>query len=162
MPKYLCDDPRVTGQRWDQDTGKYKYQEPTHFIDRNGDIVPYFGAPGDITPYCGAAEEPAAPPVDNRQGVKYDTDKPRPDLLDPTAILAMAQVMEHGAKKYATDNWKRVSEPQRRYYAAALRHLLAWWGGEANDPESGLSHLAHAACCVMFLQHFEGQREKTP
>jgi hypothetical protein len=152
MPKYLYDDPRVAGFRWNEVRQTYDYITPTHFISRNG----------DLTPFRGATEEPAAPPVDNRQGVKYDTDKPRPDLLDPKAILAMAQVMEHGAKKYDTDNWKRVSEPQRRYYSAALRHLLAWWGGEANDAESGLSHLAHAACCVMFLQHFEGEKGKTP
>jgi hypothetical protein len=154
MPKHLRDDPRVSGRQWrqrSQDTGTYEYKEPTHYIDRNG----------DITPYCGA-QETTAEPAAAADGVKYDTDKPRPDLLDPKAILAMAQVMEHGAKKYDTDNWKRVSEPQRRYYAAALRHLLAWWGGEANDSESGLSHLAHAACCVMFLQHFEGEKEKTP
>lgn len=44
-----------------------------------------------------------------------------------------------------------------RVYAAALRHLLAWWGGEDEDPETELSHLAHAACCVVFLVAYQGR-----
>jgi len=35
-----------------------------------------------------------------------------------------------------------------------LRHLTAWWAGEDLDPESGLHHLAHAACCLMFLLEY--------
>lgn len=40
-------------------------------------------------------------------------------------------------------------------YASMMRHLHAWWAGEDFDKESGVSHLAHAACNLMFLQHFE-------
>jgi len=32
--------------------------------------------------------------------------------------------------------------------------------GEKNDPETGLSHLAHASACLMFLIHFELQESK--
>lgn len=49
------------------------------------------------------------------------------------------------------DNWKTVPDARRRYYDAAIRHLTAWWDGERNDPESNLPHLAHAACCIIFL-----------
>jgi hypothetical protein len=35
--------------------------------------------------------------------------------------------------------------------AAALRHLIRWWRGEKIDPDSGLPHLAHAACSIFFL-----------
>ena len=38
-------------------------------------------------------------------------------------------------------DWTRVS-------SAVLRHLSAWHGGEDIDPESGLSHLAHAGCGI--------------
>jgi hypothetical protein len=48
-------------------------------------------------------------------------------------------------------NWRRVPDAQRRYFDAAQRHLLAWWAGEKEDPETTLSHLAHASCCVLFL-----------
>jgi hypothetical protein len=40
------------------------------------------------------------------------------------------------------------------FFAALLRHLFAWWRGEELDPESGLSHLAHAGCCLMFLMEY--------
>jgi hypothetical protein len=36
-----------------------------------------------------------------------------------------------------------------------MRHLHAFNDGEDKDPESGLSHLAHASCCLMFLLEFE-------
>ena len=41
--------------------------------------------------------------------------------------------------------------PISRYFSAAQRHLLAWNDGEDNDPESGLPHLAHASCNLMFM-----------
>jgi hypothetical protein len=38
-----------------------------------------------------------------------------------------------------------------RLLGAALRHLSAWAQGVERDAESGLPHLAHAACCVLML-----------
>lgn len=63
-------------------------------------------------------------------------------------------MLQHGAAKYGENNWQKV-EPRSRYIAAALRHLNAHQQGERNDPETGLSHLAHATCCLLFLLHFE-------
>lgn len=63
-------------------------------------------------------------------------------------------MLQHGAAKYGENNWQKV-EPHSRYIAAALRHLNAHQQGERNDPETGLSHLAHATCCLLFLLHFE-------
>jgi hypothetical protein len=45
-----------------------------------------------------------------------------------------------------------------RPFSAAMRHLWAWWKGEQADPETGLPHLAHAACCLMFLMAYEKRR----
>lgn len=42
-----------------------------------------------------------------------------------------------------------------RMLGACLRHLFSWAKREEADPESGLSHLAHAACCVLFLIDYE-------
>ena len=39
-----------------------------------------------------------------------------------------------------------------------MRHLIAWSNGEDNDKESGLSHLGHAACNIMFLLHMKKYR----
>lgn len=87
-------------------------------------------------------------------GVKHDKHKARTDLLPPRALLEVAQVLGHGAKKYSPDNWRHVmAEPggRDRYVAAALRHIFDAQAGEFTDPESGYSHWAHAACCLLFL-----------
>lgn len=88
--------------------------------------------------------------------MKFDNNKPRMDLIEPEFLEGMAKVLTLGASKYAPDSWKtQVPEPERRYYAAALRHLVAWKKGEKIDSESGLSHLHHAACNLMFLAFFD-------
>lgn len=88
-------------------------------------------------------------------GVKHDAGKDRWDLLPLTAVREVVRVLTYGAQKYAPDQWRVVPEPRPRYYAAAQRHLSAWWLGEAVDAESGLPHLAHAACCLLFLLALE-------
>lgn len=97
-------------------------------------------------------EEPKASGLTT--AVKHDTNKPRLDLLSVPALNATAQVMTYGALKYAPHNWRKGFD-WSRLYAAALRHLLAHMSGEDKDPETGLSHLSHAACCIMFLQEHE-------
>lgn len=87
-------------------------------------------------------------------GVKFDQDKPRMDLLDAHAIEQLALVLSFGAKKYAAHNWRKGLS-KSRLIAAALRHIFAYLRGENNDPESGLSHVAHAMCCCMFLLGLE-------
>ncbi len=87
--------------------------------------------------------------------VKHDAEKPRWDLLPVKGVALVVDVLTFGAKKYAPDGWRTVPEWRRRYYAAALRHMVAWWSGERHDPESGLPHLAHAGCCLLFLAELE-------
>ena len=91
-------------------------------------------------------------------GVKYDSDKPRPELMHPEFLMAVSRVLACGAKKYSDDNWKRVDNLRGRYTGAALRHMFQYMQGETKDEETGESHLAHAACCLMFL-YYEEQRE---
>ena len=93
---------------------------------------------------------------DEEQGVKHDEDKPRFSLVPTSSLRAIVDVLTYGAKKYpSADNWKRVDNAKERYTDALLRHMYAWMDGETLDPESGLHHLAHAGCCVLFLLHFE-------
>lgn len=86
-------------------------------------------------------------------GVKYDGDKLRTDLIPVSAIMSLARVLTYGARKYDSRNWERGLEWSRPY-GAAMRHLLAWWGGEDIDPESGLPHLEHALCNLAFLREY--------
>lgn len=83
-------------------------------------------------------------------GVKYDQDKLPMHLLDRTALEAVAGVLQHGAVKYAPENWRGGIE-YTRLIGAAMRHLHALNDCEDYDPESGHLHAAHAMCCLMFL-----------
>jgi len=89
-------------------------------------------------------------------GVKHDIGKPRTDLLPTAPLLAIAGVLGFGANKYAAHNW-RAGFSYSRLIGAALRHILAYNDGEDKDPESGLSHLAHAGCCILFLLEQEAK-----
>ena len=84
--------------------------------------------------------------------MKFDTAKPRMDLLDPQALEGLAAVLTFGAKKYAAHNWRK-GIVNTRLIAALLRHLFAILRGEDTDPESGLPHIDHVGCCWMFLSN---------
>ena len=90
-------------------------------------------------------------------GIKHDGGKLRYSLLPWGSITKIVEVLEFGANKYAVDNWQKVADGQNRYFDAAMRHLIAYRSGEKVDPESGLNHLAHAGCCVLFLLYLEGK-----
>lgn len=87
-------------------------------------------------------------------GLKYDQEKPDMSLLSNIALIKVAQVMSFGKRKYSANNW-RGGIAWTRCLAACLRHVFAYLGGEDKDPETGLSHLAHAVCCLMFILEFE-------
>lgn len=91
------------------------------------------------------------------EGLKLDAGKTRLDLLPPVAIEQVGRVLTFGAAKYAPDNWRKVDGWRWRYAAAALRHMFAWLRGERLDQESGLPHLAHAGCCLLFLVELDEQ-----
>lgn len=74
-------------------------------------------------------------------GYKQDSGKLRMDLVPTSAIESIARVLTHGAEKYGENTWQKVSVD--RYYAALLRHLMAWRNGEEFDAESGDSNLRH-------------------
>jgi hypothetical protein len=89
--------------------------------------------------------------------VKADKDKAEWYLVPPDAMTEIVDVLTYGAKKYSPHNWSAGAE-WSRYFSACMRHLWAWWGGEDKDPETGYSHLAHAACCILFLLAYEKRK----
>ena len=90
-----------------------------------------------------------------KDGVKYDGEKPRMHLLPPKAILEVGKVLTFGANKYDEENWRKLEDLQNRYSSAALRHIFAHNDGSILDDDSGLSHLAHAICCLLFKLEIE-------
>lgn len=91
-------------------------------------------------------------------GTKHDQDKPRFELLSYPFLLGISQVLTFGARKYEAHNWRK-GITYSRCFGAIMRHLWAWWWGEDNDPETGMSHLWHAGCELMFLTEFEQIRK---
>lgn len=94
------------------------------------------------------------------EGKKFDDDKPRYDLIPPEIEEAIAKVLTFGAAKYGDRDWE-LGMRWGRVYAALRRHMAAWWSGEDIDPETGMSHLWHAACCLAFLIAFEARKAGT-
>lgn len=90
-------------------------------------------------------------------GTKYDQEKPKMEYLSSVWIEDVARVLSFGAKKYAAHNW-RQGIAQSRLLGAALRHIFTYLKGEDLDPETGLSHLAHASCCLMFARELRDTR----
>jgi len=93
----------------------------------------------------------------SKQFQKADAGKPRIDLIPPELIFETAVVLTIGAQKYGADNW-RAGADWSRYFSALQRHLWAWQSGEDCDPETGQSHLAHAACCLSFLMAYQARQ----
>jgi len=94
-------------------------------------------------------------------GIKYDGEKPMMHLLPPKAINEVAKVLTFGAQKYDEENWRKLDNLQSRYTSGALRHIFAHIDSETLDTESGLSHLAHAICCLLFKLEIELEDAKS-
>ena len=92
------------------------------------------------------AESENANPKDN-----IGETKPPLHLIPPTAEILEAVVMGLGARKYGPFNWRSAKVRATVYIAAAKRHLAQWLDGTDGDPESGVSHLAHARACLGIL-----------
>lgn len=81
-------------------------------------------------------------------GAKLDAGKNRLGLVllgFARALEAVGAVGTYGAAKYTDDGWVRVTDGERRYTDAMLRHLIREGAGESVDPEAGIAHAAHTA-----------------
>ena len=139
-----------------------------HFCEALGDDLSVIK--GEVCSWCGAEERLTPEEIKNKEGEellqiienngklfmgiekgkKYDSDKPHLYLLPPKTLYEVGKVLTFGAEKYDPHNWRKVDDLQNRYSSAAMRHILAHIDGEDLDEETGLSHLAHAICCLMF------------
>lgn len=91
---------------------------------------------------------------DSKVFAKADTGKPGFELLPIWLLDDVNLVLRHGKEKYGLNNWQKTDGfLYSRCYNALLRHMFAWWRGRDIDPESGISHLAHAMCNLIFLMY---------
>lgn len=93
--------------------------------------------------------------------LKYDQDKVDWSILPISASEEIIRVFEFGAKKYARANFLEGGGLNySRVLNSLLRHTYAFMRGEDRDPETGLSHLAHAGCNIYMLLSYELNKQK--
>ncbi len=91
------------------------------------------------------------------QGVKHDSSKPDLSLLPQEFLVATAQAFMHGERKYGRYNY-RLGMDWHRLIGAILRHVTSFNEGEDLDPESGHSHLGHAAAGIAMLLVYQAHK----
>ena len=97
----------------------------------------------------------------NKAAVKFDQHKLDWMILPYDALEEIVKVLQFGAAKYARGNYANGSGLEyTRVLNSLMRHILAFARGEDIDPETGLSHMAHAGCNVLFLLHYIKNPEK--
>lgn len=96
-----------------------------------------------------------------KTAVKFDQHKIDWMILPYDALEEIVKVLQFGAAKYARGNYANGSGLEyTRVLNSLMRHILAFARGEDIDPETGLSHVAHAGCNVLFLLHYIKNPEK--
>ena len=79
--------------------------------------------------------------------------------IDPLSLLELAKVAGYGTEKYERYNFLK-GYAWSLSFDAMMRHALAFWAGEDNDPESHISHMAHAAFhCLALIAYTRCNQE---
>ncbi len=78
--------------------------------------------------------------------------KPPLSGIPGPVLFEVGAALLEGALKYGRHNYRVAGVRASVYYDAALRHLIRWWEGENNDPDSGLSHITKAIASLVVLR----------
>lgn len=73
-------------------------------------------------------------------------------VVPPRVLAELGAAMLEGAIKYGAFNWRSSKIFYSDYYDATTRHMMQWWEGEDNDPDSGLSHVTKAIASLTVLR----------
>ena len=99
--------------------------------------------------YYETGEVRTVSPTGGEKGVK-------PEQYQSIPVTALRELAEHfakGAEKYGDHNFRKGYEWSKSY-SALLRHLMAFWGGEDIDPETGSKHVTAVAWHALALSTF--------
>lgn len=77
----------------------------------------------------------------------------RYDLVPVGPLRQLSELYGRGAEKYEDRNWERGYDWSLSY-AAAQRHMNAFWGGEDIDPEMGIPHVICASFHMFAIAQF--------
>lgn len=90
-----------------------------------------------------------------KEALRFDSGKTNWSLMPFEAVEEINKVLEFGANKYVEWNFANNGGMNHsRILNSCLRHIFAYMRGQDLDPESGLSHLAHAGCNILFLLYY--------
>ena len=87
-----------------------------------------------------------------KQADRFNEGKLKWALVDFDSLEEMVKVLEFGAKKYGSDNWKKGLNTTE-IVESLLRHITAYLNCEDTDKESGMLHVGHIMCNAMFLSY---------
>jgi hypothetical protein len=82
------------------------------------------------------------------------------DLVPEDVMVELAEHYGKGCEKYDARNWEG-GYAYGLSYAAARRHMAAFWAGEDTDEETGSSHLIAAAWHLIALRWFQKHNKGT-
>lgn len=91
--------------------------------------------------------------VDPATGGEKGRKLARFDLIPVEPLRLLAEHYGRGARKYADRNWEK-GYAWSLSYAALMRHLTAFWGGEDLDAETGSPHIIAAAWHAFALAEY--------
>lgn len=86
-------------------------------------------------------------------GKRFNTNKPRVELLVPEAMEETAKVWQFGSEKYGDFNWMNGLS-FTSIIGCILRHIFKIMKGEDVDEESECLHAAHIICNASMLIYF--------
>jgi hypothetical protein len=93
----------------------------------------------------------------NKRGTcaRANNGKVRLSLFPMHLVAGATRVLMWGATKYAEWNWAKGGRWSTAF-DCMMRHMFKYWFfREELDEESGMHHLDHALCNLMFLIHFK-------
>ncbi len=136
----------------------YEYSDKKQYAHLGGVILPTYEQRvqeyEDMKKNYQTVVVPDRATIIKTEGHKDDSEKIRYDLIPPELLDGVAEILTFGAKKYDDRNWEKGMD-WHRPFRALMNHMWAWWRGQDNDPETGKSHLWHAACNIAFLMAYE-------
>jgi hypothetical protein len=94
--------------------------------------------------------------TDPETGGEKGTKLARFDLIPAEPLWELAEHYGRGAAKYEDRNWEK-GYAWSLSYAALMRHAVAFWQGQNNDPETDSHHMAAVAFHAFALIEFWNQ-----
>lgn len=135
----------------------------------DNDMYALSATPVAQEPQSSILGDPGKPegPVVNPKELAGSLKAPIWQVLPRWVVLLVGRVMQVGAAKYGAFNYRESNVWAMTYVDAIERHMQLWQDGEDDDPETGVSHLAHviAGCAILLDTQANGRlgddRQKT-